>query len=75
MQHFLEKFEKLFESQDQAKMKMFQLEINATIESYAEITDHLKKQHFIWNKKTNELCSLRDMLLKQIKQKENDDGI
>jgi len=62
MQIFLEKFKKIQDSEDDYQKAVFKAEIQAAIEAYAEVTDYLKKQHFIWNRKTNELCTIRDMI-------------
>jgi hypothetical protein len=65
---FLTQFEKLSESEDQDKLKRFKLEIDVTIDAYAEIADYLKKQHYRWNKNTEELCLLRNMIQKRLKE-------
>jgi hypothetical protein len=65
---FLTQFEKLSESEDQDKLKLFKIRIDVTIDAYAEIADYLKKQHYRWNRNTEELCLLRGMIQKKIKE-------
>lgn len=73
MQTYLEKFKKLQGSEDPHRIDKFLAEIEAAIEAHAEVTDHFKKQLFIWNKKTSELCTIRDMM-NDSKKKENENG-
>lgn len=73
MNEYLERLEKLLISKDQEKLKSLLLEVKTSIDVYAELSDYLKRQHFSWNKRTEELCVIREMVTKQIKQMETDD--
>lgn len=65
MNDFLARFRAL-KTEDQ-KIK-FLIEINARIESSAHFTEQLKKWHYIFNKETNDLCIVKEMVLQQTKE-------
>ena len=66
MNDFIERFKNLKTPEQEER---FFIELNARIEANAYFTDQLKKQHHIWNKETNDLCTIRDLFLEKRKEK------
>lgn len=69
---YLQQLEPLLISKDQVKLKQLLLEIKTSVEAYAYFTDQLKRMHFRWNRETEELCSIRDIVQKQLKEQIDD---
>lgn len=65
MNDFLERFKSSTTPDQQQK---FLIQINAEIDAYAKFTDQLKKQYRIWDKETEDLCILRDLIISQMKE-------
>lgn len=72
MNDYLERLEKLLVSQDQDKLKVLGIEVKASIAAYADLVDSLKKQHYGFTRKLDELCLIRAMIEKQMKEKPHD---
>jgi hypothetical protein len=62
---FLEKFRALRTPESRDK---FLIEINAHVDAYAKFTDQLKRLHFNWNRETNDLCIIRDLIIQDLKE-------
>lgn len=69
MNNYLERFQSLNTSE---QTERFLIELNSRIESSAYFTDQLKKLHFNWNKETNDLCILRDLVIEKMKEGRNE---
>lgn len=72
MHDYLERLEKLLISKDQDKLKNLQLEVGSAIDAYADLVESLKRQHFGFNKRCEELCLVRNMIQKQLKEKDDE---
>lgn len=72
MNDYLERFEKLLASPDQQRLQTLYLEVKTCVDTHAEFLDHLKWQNLKLSQKTEELCVIRDMVRKQLKENKND---
>ena len=74
MSDYLERLEKLLISKDQEKLKLLHLEVRTAVDANAHFADNLKKWHWGQNKVTEELCSIRDIISKQIIKGDDDEN-